>query len=150
MRQFLVRPRVRKRTQIQVLLPKQDTREEQDHGNGISYSQPGNLARRRYDRNRRNSSPIHWFGYRAGREGGNVGTLGNYDYNGLFLAFAGKVLIQPFAQLPRFDANDIIFRGAIVPAPPENLVADLVFSNFVLAVLERSLADVQEEFSQLW
>jgi hypothetical protein len=35
-------------------------------------------------------------------------------------------------------------------APPENLVADLVFSNLVLAVLERSLADIEEELSQLW
>jgi len=85
----------------------------------------------------------------AGRETRYVCTLGNYDYNGLILAFDGKVLIQPFAQLPRFDTDDVIFRGAVVLTPPENLVADLVFSNFVLAVLERSLADVQEELSQL-
>ncbi|PYT28246.1 MAG: hypothetical protein DMG57_15675 [Acidobacteria bacterium] len=51
--------------------------------------------------------------------------------------------------MARFDANDIIFRRAVVLAPPENLAADLVFSNLVLAVLERSLADVEEELSQL-
>jgi hypothetical protein len=37
--------------------------------------------------------------------------------------------------LPRFDTDDVIFRGAVVLAPAENLVAYLVFSNFVLAVL---------------
>jgi|SRR5712692_2443935 len=149
MRQFLVHPRVRKRSQIQVLLPKQDTREEQDHRDGISCRQAGNPVRWRYRWNRRNGRPIYRFGDRAGREAGYVGTLGNYDYDGLVFAFDGKVLIQPFTELPRFDADDVIFRGAVVPAPPENQVADLVFSNFVLAVLECSLADVQEELSQL-
>ena len=82
------------------------------------------------------------------KEDRNVAAHRNIDPHRFRATVLGEVLRQPFAQLPRITANNVVFERAVIERPVKDLHADLMFSDFVAASFQRLRHHEQQELRQ--
>src|SRR5258708_2857884 len=84
----------------------------------------------------------------SGGEGRGIASPRNLEPQSFLFALCREVLIDPLTQIPCIAANYIVVIRVVAFGPAEDQDPDLLFCDFIGAIADMTIDDIQQEFCE--